>query len=174
MSQARSLEPWRWLGIPMVQVLAATILFGVPLRIWGLRLPEPIFPLAVVFAWAVIRPSMIAPFLVLAMGFFLDLYWGGPLGLWALCLLIAYGVVLAARPIMAGQSRTILWAWYALVVATGHAGGLSVRDAGREESARPDPHAVAIPRHNHPLSLRTSAHRHVRRRRRQVPVGGAG
>jgi rod shape-determining protein MreD len=102
----------------MVQVLAATILFGIPLRIWGLRLPEPIFPMAVVFAWAVIRPSILAPLLVLVMGFFLDIYWGGPLGLWALCLLIAYGVVLAARPIMAGQSRTILWAWYGLVTAT--------------------------------------------------------
>jgi rod shape-determining protein MreD len=118
MSQARSLEPWRWLGIPMAQVLGATILFGVPLRIWGLRLPEPIFPLVVVFAWAVIRPSVLAPLLVLVMGFCLDLYWGGPLGLWALCLLIGYAVTLAARPIMAGQSRTILWAWYALVVAT--------------------------------------------------------
>jgi rod shape-determining protein MreD len=107
----------------MVQVLAVTVLFGVPLRIWGLRLPEPIFPLAVVFAWAVIRPSILAPFLVLAMGLFLDIYWGAALGLWALCLLIAYGVVLAARPVMAGQSRTILWAWYALVVATAMTAG---------------------------------------------------
>ena len=99
------------------QVLAATVLFGIPLRIWGLRLPEPIFPLAIVFAWAVIRPSILAPLLVLAMGLFLDLFWGGPLGMWALCLLIAYGVVLAGRNMMAGQSRTILWAWYGVVVA---------------------------------------------------------
>ncbi|WP_374468714.1 hypothetical protein [Phenylobacterium sp.] len=140
MSQARSLEPWRWLGIPMVQVLAATILFGIPLRVWGLRLPEPIFPLAVVFAWAVIRPSILAPFLVLLMGLFLDLYWGGAKGLWALCLLIAYGVVLAARPIMAGQSRTILWAWYALVVATAMmAGYLFVM---LDAKSQPDPLAV--------------------------------
>lgn len=118
MSQARSLEPWRWLGVPMVQVLAATILFGIPLRIWGLRLPEPVFPLAVVFAWAVIRPSILAPLLVLVMGLFLDYFWGGPLGMWALCLLIAYGVVLAGRNMMAGQSRAILWAWYGVVVAT--------------------------------------------------------
>ena len=102
----------------MVQAVAATLLFGVPLRVWGLRLPEPIFPLAVVFAWGVIRPSVLAPFGVLLMGLFLDLYWGGPLGLWPICLLMAYGVILAGRNMVAGQSRAILWAWYGLVTAT--------------------------------------------------------
>jgi rod shape-determining protein MreD len=118
MSAARQLTPWRWLGIPLLQCLGATILFGVPLRVWGLQLPEPVFPLAAAFAWAIIRPSVLAPFGILLMGLFLDLFWGGPLGLWALCLLIAYGIVLAGRNMMAGQSRAILWAWYALVTAT--------------------------------------------------------
>jgi rod shape-determining protein MreD len=118
MSAARQLTPWRWLGIPLLQCLGATILFGVPLRIWGLQLPEPVFPLAAAFAWAIIRPSVLAPFGILLMGLFLDLFWGGPMGLWALCLLIAYGIVLAGRNMMAGQSRAILWAWYALITAT--------------------------------------------------------
>ena len=68
MSAVRSLEPWRWIGVPMLQALGATVLFGVPLRIWGLQLPEPVFPMAAVFAWAVIRPSVIAPFAILLMG----------------------------------------------------------------------------------------------------------
>jgi rod shape-determining protein MreD len=117
-SAARPLTPWRWLGVPLVQALVATLLLGIPFRIWGLQLPEPVFPMAAVFAWAVIRPSVLAPAGVLVMGLFLDIFWGGPLGLWALCLLIAYGIVLAGRSMMAGQSRTILWAWYALVTAT--------------------------------------------------------
>jgi rod shape-determining protein MreD len=102
----------------MVQVLAATVLFGIPMRFWGVQLPEPVFPLAAVFAWAVIRPSVLAPFCVLIMGVFLDFFWGGPVGLWALCLLISYGVALAGRSMMAGQSRLILWTWYGLVTAT--------------------------------------------------------
>lgn len=102
----------------MLQALAATVLFGIPLRIWGLQLPEPVFPLAVVFAWAVIRPSVIAPFAVLAMGLFLDIFWGGPLGLWPICLLLAYAVILAGRSMVAGQGRLILWGWYGLVTAT--------------------------------------------------------
>ena len=115
MSAVRSLEPWRWIGVPMVQLLALTVLFGIPLRVFGLQLPEPVFPMAAAFAWAVIRPSILAPFSVLLMGLFLDLFWGGPIGLWALCLLLAYGISLAGRPMMAGQSRIILWAWYGMV-----------------------------------------------------------
>ena len=118
MSAARPLEPWRWLGVPMLQALAATVVFGIPLRVFGLQLPEPVFPMVLAFAWAVIRPSILAPFAILAMGLFLDIFWGGPLGLWAVCLLIAYGGALSARSIMAGQSRLILWAWYGLATAT--------------------------------------------------------
>lgn len=123
MSAARPLDPWRWLGIPLVQALIATVLFGIPIRVWGLRLPEPIFPMAVVFAWAVIRPSVLAPFGILIMGLALDLYWGAALGLWPLCLLVAYGIVLAGRNMMAGQSRAILWVWYAAVTAAAMGAG---------------------------------------------------
>ena len=118
MSAARPLEPWRWIGVPMAQVMVATILFGVPLRVFGLQLPEPLFAMTLAFAWAVIRPSVLAPFAILFIGLFLDIFWGGPLGLWAICLLIAYGVALAGRTMMAGQNRLILWLWYALVTAT--------------------------------------------------------
>ena len=126
MSAARSLEPWRWIGIPMLQVLGATILFGIPLRAWGLQLPEPVFPMAAGFAWAVIRPSVIAPFAIVLVGLFLDIFWGGSLGLWALCLLVAYGMVLSSRAMLAGQSRGALWAWYALVTAAAMGAGVLV------------------------------------------------
>ena len=123
MSGARPLEPWRWLGLPMLYALIATVIFSIPFRIFGFQLPEPIFPMALAFAWAVIRPSILAPFAILLMGLFLDLFWGGPLGLWALCLLIAYGVALAGRSMMAGQNQVILCAWYALVIVTAMVAG---------------------------------------------------
>jgi len=123
MSAARPLEPWRWLGVPMLQALVATVLFGIPLRLYGLQLPQPVFPMVLAFAWAVIRPSILAPFGVLAMGLFLDFFWGGPLGLWAICLLIAYGGALSARSIMASQGRLILWAWYGLATASAMVAG---------------------------------------------------
>ena len=126
MSAVRSLEPWRWIGVPMLQALAATVLLGVPIRLWGLQLPEPVFPMAAVFAWAIIRPSVLAPLAIVIMGLFLDVVWGGPLGLWALSLLIAYGLVLGGRSMTAGQSRVALWVWYAVVTAIAMGAGFVI------------------------------------------------
>ncbi|NGM52012.1 hypothetical protein G5B46_20570 [Caulobacter sp. 602-2] len=113
MTGARPLNPGRWLGVPMLFVILATILFAAPIRMWGLQLPEPIFAMVPAFAWAVIRPSILAPFALLLLGLFLDTFWGGPTGLWGLSLLVAYACVLAGRNMLTGQSRPMLWAWYA-------------------------------------------------------------
>lgn len=138
---ARHLAPWIWLGIPLLQVVVATILFAIPIRVGGLALPEPVFALPVAFAWAVIRPSMLAPIGVMLMGLFLDLLWGSPTGLWAVALLLAYGAVLAGRTILAGQSRLVMWGWYAaatvLALLTGYL--FTMFDA----QVTPDPLSVA-------------------------------
>jgi rod shape-determining protein MreD len=65
-----------------------------------------------VFAWALIRPSIIAPFLIIAMGALLDSLWGAPLGLWEISLLIAYGVVSTGRSVLIGQSDGAILGWY--------------------------------------------------------------
>jgi rod shape-determining protein MreD len=123
LSAARPLDPWRWLVVPALMAMAATILFAAPIRVFGLSLPEPVFALVPAFSWAVIRPSVLAPFGVLALGLFLDLFWGGPLGLWALSLLLAYAMALAMRNMMSGQSRVMMWAWFASGVAISMLGG---------------------------------------------------
>jgi rod shape-determining protein MreD len=110
----------------MLQAVGVTILFGIPLRLWGLQLPEPVFPMAAVFAWGVIRPSMIAPVAIVLMGLFLDIFWGGPFGLWALAMLIAYGLVLSSRSMISGQGRAALWGWYAVVTAVAMGVGVLV------------------------------------------------
>ena len=109
---ARPLEAWRWLGIPFLLCVGATVILAAPLRAFGQQLPEPVFPMIPVFAWALIRPSVIAPFAILVMGVFLDLFWGGPMGLWALSLLTGYAVVLSGRSMLTGQSRPMRWIWY--------------------------------------------------------------
>ena len=53
-----------------------TVVFAAPLRVLGLQLPEPVFGLVLAFAWPIIRPSVLAPFVLLAYGLFTDLYWG--------------------------------------------------------------------------------------------------
>jgi rod shape-determining protein MreD len=124
MEAARPLAAWRWLGLPAFYCILATFLFAVPVRVLGFSLPEPVFPLVLSFAWAVIRPSILAPFVLLAVGLFLDLFWGGPAGLWAVCLIAPYGVVLSARSSMSGQSEFARLASYlgatALAFAVGY------------------------------------------------------
>jgi len=117
LSAARPLNPWRWLVVPALACMGATMLFAMPLRAFGLQLPEPVFGMIPAFAWAVIRPSVLAPFGVLAVGLFLDLFWGGPMGLWGLSLLFAYSASLAMRNMMTGQSRVMMWAWFGACAA---------------------------------------------------------
>jgi len=118
---ARPLAPWRWLGLPMLAVMAGSFVFALPMRPFGFSLPEPVFALPVVFAWAYIRPSMLAPVCVMLLGLYQDLLWGTPTGFWAVCLLLPYGVVLGARSMLAGQSRLMMWVWYgaAILLALG-------------------------------------------------------
>ena len=110
----RPLEPQGWLGVPFVVVVAASVLLTIPVRVFDVGLPEPVLPLIPAFAWAVIRPSVLAPFLLILLGVFLDFLWGGPAGLWGLSLLAAYATILAARPMLTGRGPLMLWLWYAV------------------------------------------------------------
>lgn len=113
----RPLSALAWIGLPAVLAVLATIALGVPFRLFGLALPEPVFPMALAFAWPVIRPSLLAPLVLLLIGLFLDLYWGTPKGLWALSLLIAYGMLLLTRSLLIGQAAATLAGWYVAAVA---------------------------------------------------------
>ena len=104
MAGYQPLQPWSWLIVPTLVCLFGTVIVAAPARFLGLALPEPVFPMVLAFAWAVIRPSVMGPFLLLLTGLFLDLFWHGTLGLWALCLILVYGVALLVRNLMVGQS----------------------------------------------------------------------
>ena len=112
LQSTRPLDPLRWLGVPALVCVLATILFAIPIKVFSFQLPEPVFAMVPAFAWAVIRPSVIAPFVLVLLGLFLDLFWGGPLGLWGVSLLASYTVVLASRSIMTGQSRPMRQVWF--------------------------------------------------------------
>lgn len=114
---ARPLDPWRWLAAPAALSILLTLLLGLPFRLFGLQLPEPVIPMVCVFSWAVIRPSILSPIVILVMGLILDLLWGTPTGLWPLSMLIGYGLTLVMRNMMMGQSRPMMWGSYVVVCA---------------------------------------------------------
>ncbi|WP_298163396.1 hypothetical protein [Brevundimonas sp.] len=112
----RVVGPTQWVLYPAFVAIALTVLLATPVELFGLKLPEPVLPLTLAFAWPLIRPSMVAPAVLFGLGLFLDMFWGGTLGLWPLCLLSVYGVVLASRNLLAGQETQVLFVWYALCV----------------------------------------------------------
>lgn len=110
----RVVGPVQWIVYPALAVVATTVLLATPVELFGLKMPEPVLPLVLAFAWPLIRPSMVAPAVLFGLGLFLDLMWGGTLGVWPLSLMIVYGVVLAGRNLLAGQETQILFVWYAI------------------------------------------------------------
>lgn len=141
MSRAgQGLSPLSWLVAPMLAALLATVLLAAPLRVFGFALPEPVAPAVLAFSWAVIRPSVLAPFLLILAGVFLDFFWNGRLGLWPTAFLLAYATAFAARPLMVGQGERVLLGWYVGVTALAFA----VAFFATASSARTPPNLLAV------------------------------
>jgi rod shape-determining protein MreD len=113
----RVVGPLDLLILPALACLLATLVMATPIRLFGLPPPEPVFPMILAFAWPLIRPSMLGPIALLGVGLVLDLFWGGPLGLWTLALLGVYGAVLAGRSFIIGQDLPVLLFWYVGLVS---------------------------------------------------------
>ena len=113
LSTVQPLNPSTWLVAPALSCALASVLLALPIRIFGLGLPEPVFAMAPAFAWGLIRPSVLPPFVLVALGLFQDGLWGGALGLWPLCLLSLYGGAFFMRRILNGQDFWLLGAAYA-------------------------------------------------------------
>lgn len=103
----------QWIAYPALAALALTVVLGTPVELFGLKLPEPIAPMVLAFAWPLIRPTILAPAVLFGLGLFLDLFLETPLGLWALSLTCVYGAVLVSRSFLAGQEVHVLFVWYA-------------------------------------------------------------
>ena len=128
----RVVGPLQGVVYPSLAAVAATVVLGTPIQLFGLKLPEPVIPMVLAFSWPLIRPSMVAPAALFALGLFLDLFWNGPLGMWPLCLMAVYGTTLLSRNLLAGHEGLIRFGWYlactmgafllAYVVVTARAG----------------------------------------------------
>lgn len=109
----RVVGPMQWIVYPALIAVAVTIILQTPIEVFGLHLPEPVIPMVLAFAWALIRPSIMAPAMLVLLGLILDILTYGPLGLWGLAFLAIYSVVLASRSFLTGQDTAVLFVWYA-------------------------------------------------------------
>ncbi|MDC7684009.1 hypothetical protein PQU92_12035 [Asticcacaulis sp. BYS171W] len=132
-SGGRTIGPQDWLLYPALLCIVATFVLATDIPLpFGWDLPEPVWPMILAFSWPLIRPSYIAPFLLAGLGFFLDYFWGAPIGFYVLCLMAVYGVTLLIRSYIVGQDLWVVTVAYGLAVFLFFALGtiLTVIDTG--------------------------------------------
>lgn len=109
--------PQDWLLYPALMAVLATLVLATDLPLpFGWDLPEPVWPVALAFAWPLIRPSFIAPVLLGLMGLFLDYFWGAPLGFYVIGLMAVHAATLIIRSYIVGQDTWVVIGAYTLAV----------------------------------------------------------
>ncbi len=73
------------------------------------------FVYAVLYYWAIYRPSLLPPFVVFVFGLIFDLIIGLPVGLSAFVMLIVRQLVADQRLFLTGQPFTVIWLGFAIV-----------------------------------------------------------
>jgi len=89
---------------PAIIAILFVLISNLPLSVMGGLVPAPLLALAPIYFWAVLRPDLLRPFMVLMIGLFEDLLSGGSPGLWAAGFLAAYGVADRQRDVFIGLS----------------------------------------------------------------------
>lgn len=113
---------WRRFGVrlrlltPVALTLAAVFVSIVPVGIPGLPEVTPFFTLMAVYHWSIYRPELLPAPAVFILGLVQDGLTGGPLGLFALILVVVYGLVSMQRRTFLGKSFQVEWFGFSLVV----------------------------------------------------------
>lgn len=93
-------------------VFAGVIPAGIP----GFSAVSPLFSVAAIFFWVVSRPNLMPPAAVFAIGLLQDVLSGGPIGLWALTLLMVQYLSLSQRRFVVGQTFVLGWIGFSAIV----------------------------------------------------------
>jgi len=110
-------------AMPALFAVLLVLLSVTPLQIPGYSTIAPSFLLMAVYYWAIYRPDVMPFILVFALGLLQDILSGGPPGLNAWVLLIAFGLVVSQRRFFIGKSFPVIW-WGFMLLAAG-AGSLT-------------------------------------------------
>jgi len=90
--------------LPGLSAVLLVMLVTLPVSLTGGVLPAPLLALTAVYFWALVRPDLMPPFVVLAIGLLEDLVSGGPAGVWATGFMAAYALIDRQRENLAGLS----------------------------------------------------------------------
>ena len=87
---------------PLLCGLICSVLTNIPVSLLGGLVPPPLLALVPVYFWCLLRPDLMTPVVVLAIGFAEDVLSGGPPGVWTLSFVLTYGLVARYRESFAG------------------------------------------------------------------------
>jgi rod shape-determining protein MreD len=104
MADPVALNVSRLLGslLPVLSAVLLVMLVNLPVTLTGGLFPAPLLALTAVYFWALVRPDLMPPFVVLFVGLLEDLLSGGPAGIWATGFMAAYALVDRQRENLAG------------------------------------------------------------------------
>jgi rod shape-determining protein MreD len=91
-------------AIPFVLGVIGILIANFPVSLMNGNVPPPLFVLMPIYFWALVRPDLMRPSAVFALGVLQDLLSGGgsPMGIWTLSFVATYAVIDRNRDIFAG------------------------------------------------------------------------
>ncbi len=89
-------------AIPFTLGVLGILIANFPVSLMNGRVPPPLFVLMPIYFWALVRPDLMRPLGVFALGVLQDLMSGSPPGVWTLAFVAMYAVVDRSRDTFAG------------------------------------------------------------------------
>jgi rod shape-determining protein MreD len=89
-------------AIPFILGVIGILIANFPVSLMGGRVPPPLFVLMPLYFWTLVRPDLMRPLAVFALGLLQDLVSGSPMGVWTLSFVAAYAIVDRNRDTFAG------------------------------------------------------------------------
>jgi rod shape-determining protein MreD len=119
MADPVALNVSRLLGslLPALSAVLLVMLVNLPVTLTGGLFPAPLLALTAVYFWALVRPDLMPPYVVLFVGLLEDLLSGGPAGVWATGFMAAYALVDRQRENLAGLAGLAAVLGFAVAMA---------------------------------------------------------
>jgi rod shape-determining protein MreD len=90
--------------VPLLCGLVCVVIANIPVSLTAGLVPAPLLALVPVYFWCLVRPDLMTPAAVLAIGFAEDVLSGGPPGVWTLAFVLTYALVARYRDSFASLS----------------------------------------------------------------------
>jgi rod shape-determining protein MreD len=90
--------------VPVLLAILGSLIANFPVSFFGGLLPPPLLAFMPLYFWGIVRPDLMTPFWVFALGVLEDFLSGGPPGVWAASFLAAYFLIDRQRDMLASLS----------------------------------------------------------------------